>query len=513
MLDKGIYGCHLRIILVLLFGQMVLTVCENDSITQYGEDHLQTNHTLINLHVNYPQIMAQMYNDLFVDVNYTIKCTDEDTVYSLLIVTEDISVAFIRDKDIVSIPCSPNNTNDVFISDVDSETGEFEVMGNFSFTLGTDLLGRTWLDFILVENISEVVLVNNTHPQEIGSSRLLRLLVIVIRPMRNLDIGFRVIVYIVVISSTIGMGCKTELDVVISVLKKPVAPAIGFFCQYICMPLIAFAIAKLIKFDNPAVSLGIFACGICPGGGISNLYCYILNGDVSLSVTMTTLSTVAALGLIPFWMFTLGSQFDDDKTEINIPYLNIMTTLLLVIVPLFVGMVIKVKCLKVSKVILKIIKPVTFLAIIILLSFGIYVNMFIFRLFSPIHILAGCMLPYFGYIIGGIIALVCRQPWDRVKTIAIETGIQNVGVAFLMLMTSLPPPDGDLAAVGPAASGIMTPLPLFFISIIYVIYNKCRGVTYKPVPTKEKKKPKRNTEINGNNLKNEIILRENVSTV
>ena len=44
------------------------------------------------------------------------------------------------------------------------------------------------------------------------------------------------------------------------------------------------------------VALGIFVSGCCPGGGNSNMYTYLLNGDLSLSITMTTISTVAALG-------------------------------------------------------------------------------------------------------------------------------------------------------------------------------------------------------------------------
>lgn len=94
-----------------------------------------------------------------------------------------------------------------------------------------------------------------------------------------------------------------------------------------------------------------------------------------------------------------------------------------------------------------------------------------------------------SYIIGGIFALICRQPWFRVKTIAIETGVQNVGVAFLILLFSLPAPDGELAAVGPAASALMTPLPIFVMTVAYMTYNKCKG---RPL-TGRKEKPIKDT--------------------
>ena len=62
---------------------------------------------------------------------------------------------------------------------------------------------------------------------------------------------------------------------------------------------IAFAIAKSVNLDLAAVSLGIFIAGCCPGGGASNMYSYLLRGDLSLSITMTALSTILALGKLP----------------------------------------------------------------------------------------------------------------------------------------------------------------------------------------------------------------------
>ncbi|MEW8547367.1 MAG: hypothetical protein AB2693_27985 [Candidatus Thiodiazotropha sp.] len=54
--------------------------------------------------------------------------------------------------------------------------------------------------------------------------------------------------------------------------------------------------AKLVPIENRAITFGIFVCGVCPGGGASNVYSFLLGGDVNLSITMTLISTVAALG-------------------------------------------------------------------------------------------------------------------------------------------------------------------------------------------------------------------------
>ena len=104
---------------------------------------------------------------------------------------------------------------------------------------------------------------------------------------------------------------------------------------------------------------------------------------------------------------------------------------------------------------------------------GIFSNMYIFQLFRPEYLFAGALLPYGGYIFGGVIAAILRQPWVRVKTIALETGMQNVGVAFIMMMMSFPQPLGDIAMLAPAASAMMTPIPPMLITIPYLIHKRC----------------------------------------
>lgn len=79
---------------------------------------------------------------------------------------------------------------------------------------------------------------------------------------------------------------------------------------------------------------------------------------------------------------------------------------------------------KIGKWIKRCLKPVLLLVVTFMLALGIYTNIFIFKMIKPMTIAAGCLLPYVGYLVGGGVALVLCQSWCRVKTIAIETGIQ-----------------------------------------------------------------------------------------
>ncbi|XP_046565743.1 ileal sodium/bile acid cotransporter-like [Haliotis rubra] len=343
-----------------------------------------------------------MYHSKVVNFSYSIVCDSYDSYYDLHVFTEIPKVAVLSQTGTFNLTCE-----DMKEGSPHPHRNATVVSGTFNISLQSDLIGRTWL-YIDSTSVNVTSVSNSTDGDDaIGHFRF-KQMITVIRPLRFLDTVVRIVVYAFIVTNTIGMGCSTDLAVVKEVLRRPFAPTIGFVCQYLCMPLIAFAVTKIVKFENPAVGLGIFACGICPGGGSSNIYTYLLGGDVSLSVTMTTISAVGALGMVPLWMFTLGKQFHDDKMQINIPYLNILQTLASVILPLLVGISIKYKFHKVAAMILKVIKPVTLVTVALLLGVGIYANIYIFRLFKPVTLLAGCMFPYVGYVIGGIVALIFR---------------------------------------------------------------------------------------------------------
>ena len=177
--------------------------------------------------------------------------------------------------------------------------------------------------------------------------------------------------------------------------------------------------------------------------------------------------------MIPFWLFTLGQVFLEG-TDIQIPFTNIIISLISILVPVAIGILIQKKRPRVAKIILKLLAPVFVVLILFFFTVGIYANLYMFKLFTPKLMIAGCLLPYAGFFLGGITALICRQPWDRIKTIAIETGIQNTGVAIVLMKFSLPQPDADMSIAAPVASSSFTPFPLWIaVAIHFIYYRKC----------------------------------------
>lgn len=116
--------------------------------------------------------------------------------------------------------------------------------------------------------------------------------------------------------------------------------------------------------------------------------------------------------------------------------------------------------------------------IIFIIVFGTYANLYMFRMMSWRIIIAASINVWSGFVIGLIASSLLGQPIvDRIA-IAIETGVQNTGVAIVLLGLSLPQPDADLASVVPVAASVMTPIPLTIVYLIIKIRN-CRNTKTK----------------------------------
>lgn len=375
-------------------------------------------------------------------------------------------------------------TADQHIADVENRTFQISKGStNFSVKVIGKFLGRTLLKFSVTNNRTlafeqdyEKASNDKSLNDQFDWYELPKQYELAVgRDEGALSHSFTGIVIILVCLANVAMGCKTELKVIKEVLKKPIAPLTGMFSQFVLMPLISLAVVFIFNFD-PVVALGFFAMGCSPGGSASNAYSYLLDGDVSLSVTMTFCSTVAALGLVPLWLFTVGQKvIYRTESNVQIPFENILTSLAGLLIPVGIGMILQWKKPKWAKYVVKTIRPIMVIFFILVFTLGVYANLYIFDLMknTPLILLAGAIVPYVGFLFGGLVSLLTCQSWQRIRTIAIETGIQNTGIAIVLLKVSLPPPDNDISIVAPIAAAIFTPVPMLVAIISYEIYKRC----------------------------------------
>jgi BASS family bile acid:Na+ symporter len=226
-----------------------------------------------------------------------------------------------------------------------------------------------------------------------------------------------------------GMGTTMSLNDFSGVLTMPKAVFIGLICQFTIMPFLGFALAKLFNFP-PEIAAGVILIGCAPSGLASNVMSYIANANVPLSVTLTAIATLLAPFITPFLMEQLAGQY------IPIDLWKMMWDIgKMVILPIGAGLLFnyffhgKAKWLDLTMPVISMAGIAIIVTIITangrdgLLQVG-----FALILAAIIHNAAGYFL---GYFLSRLAGLNQRDS----RTIAIEVGMQNAGLASGIALT------------------------------------------------------------------------------
>lgn len=225
------------------------------------------------------------------------------------------------------------------------------------------------------------------------------------------------------------------------ILKKPIAPSIGLFAQFLILPAVTCAITVLFNID-PGFALGMILVASCPGGSFSNIMTYIAKGNLAVSVSMTAVSSVAALILTPinfaFWA-SINPNTAPLLQSITVSTGQLIQLIAIVLVaPLFLGMIIGHKWQNLSSIIepwLRKLSLIIFLAFV-LISFGNNSDLFVkyFHLFATLVIAHNAIALLIGF---GLATLGRVSRADR-RAITLETGIQNSGLGLILLFNFFP---------------------------------------------------------------------------
>jgi predicted Na+-dependent transporter len=201
------------------------------------------------------------------------------------------------------------------------------------------------------------------------------------------------------------------------------------------------------------------------GSGASNQWTVVFDGDVNLSAIMSFVSTTASFIMMPIYFYTFGKLYMDDLS-IRVPFWGLARTLGLVVVPYTVGILISHFVPKSRPFVEKLIKPMMIMLMLFFLTFGLVVNWYLLSMIDLTTALTAPLLPFIGFIFGALLAWMCRLNWKHIKTIGIEAGIQNVGIAFMIILYSFPQPYATQALIVPMVVAFLTTKPFWVILII-----------------------------------------------
>ena len=220
-----------------------------------------------------------------------------------------------------------------------------------------------------------------------------------------------------------GMGTELSLKDFADVLRMPKAVFIGIVCHYTIMPLIGFTVAKLFNFPDE-VAAGIILVGCCPSGLASNVMCFLAKANLALSVTVTAVSTLVAPIFTPLLMKLLAGRL----IEVNIMDMVWHITEI-VIIPIVAGLIFHYLVRGKFKWLDKAMPYVSMIGIGIVLvvisadkSQALKQVGLLLIVATAIHNLGGFFLGYWS-------ARLLKFPEKDSRTIALEVGMQNAGMA------------------------------------------------------------------------------------
>ena len=220
-----------------------------------------------------------------------------------------------------------------------------------------------------------------------------------------------------------GMGTAMSFNDFYGVIKMPKGVVVGLICQFTIMPLLGFTLATVFNFPAE-IAAGVVLIGSSPSGLASNVMAYLAKANVALSVTLTAVATLIAPLMTPILMKYLAGSF------VPIDFISMMITIIkIVILPIMLGLIFnyffhgKAKWLDKTMPIISMGGIILIIMIITaagrddLLTIGI-----LLIIAAIIHNLMGYLLGYWG-------CRLLRMKEQDCRTIALEVGMQNGGLA------------------------------------------------------------------------------------
>ncbi len=232
-----------------------------------------------------------------------------------------------------------------------------------------------------------------------------------------------------------GMGASLTMEDFRAVLRRPRGPLIGLLSQYGWMPLIAYGLAKGLGLPDD-MALALIVVGCTPGGTTSNLFTYFAGADVALSVSMTALSTIVAVVVMPALLYVYSSSFT--SASLSIPYGNVISTLAVMLVPMAIGMFVRARAPAAAQKVERIGGMAGIGVLLLLIGSALVKNMDLLRATTATMFAAAFGLGALGFGLGWLGARVAGLGAPQRRAVAFETGIQNSPLALGILIASFP---------------------------------------------------------------------------
>ena len=269
----------------------------------------------------------------------------------------------------------------------------------------------------------------------------------------------------------LNMGLTLSLKDFKNLGKTPGSIIVGFMLHYTIMPLSGWLVAHWLKLD-PQFAVGLILVASCPCGTASNLMTYLARGNLALSVSLTMVSTLLAFVMTPLWCQSLAGHYVPVRAiDMSI------STLKMVVVPVLLGVLIN-WC--VPKLVSRVVPFGQALAVIsFLFVTGSIVAKDADAVKANIGVLAtaASLLHVLGFALGYGAARFFGYPLNIARTLSIEVGMQNGGLAAALARANI-------------ASMSLAAVPAVFSAFIQTIFGSSIATWWRFHPVDRHEEPK-----------------------
>lgn len=220
-----------------------------------------------------------------------------------------------------------------------------------------------------------------------------------------------------------GMGLTLTLPDFQLVATRPLPVLLGVVAQYAVMPLLGLAISVALQLPAD-LAAGVILVGCAPGGTSSNVVTYLAKGDTALSVAMTSVSTLLAPLLTPLLTLWLAGQYlPVDGAGMALSILQI------VLLPVAAGLVVR---LLLPRLVTRALPALPWVSVgaITLVVVAVVAGSAESIVDAGLLVLLAVVLHNgLGFALGYTVGRLTGQPERVRRTMSVEVGMQNSGLA------------------------------------------------------------------------------------
>ena len=233
-----------------------------------------------------------------------------------------------------------------------------------------------------------------------------------------------------------GVALDLKLEDFKRIVVSPKAPGIGLGAQFILLPAFTFLLTLILR-PQPSIALGMILVAACPGGNLSNIITFLAKGNCAVSISMTAVSTAAAIVMTPLNLAVWGS-LNPDTAEIlrrvSLSPMDVFATIFIILgIPLVLGLTLSRIFPSLADRVRKPFKIFSLIFFVVIVGGALAANWNIFLkvvgLVMFVVLIHNALALNLGYWSGRLSRLEERDS----RAVCIEVGIQNSALGLVLV--------------------------------------------------------------------------------